>query len=209
MAFKVNWIHGALAVSLAANIFAGGYLVGKEMRPDGQKREHRMNSRELFNMRHLMSYLPEDRREELKAMMRNHRKDLRAGFRGIRESEEKVRALLLADTVDKAALRGALDELEGKTRQLHGPLRAVLLDIVADLDLETRKQLAEDMYKRRQARMKRGPERDPGGPFGDETGRVPPPPPGGFGGEGPDGMRERPDDDGRDGQPEREPDASF
>ncbi|WP_262692366.1 periplasmic heavy metal sensor [Kordiimonas aestuarii] len=192
MAFKVNWVHGVLAASLAANLFAGGYLLGKEIRPDRQHREHRMGGKELFNMRHLAAYLPEDKREDLKALMIGHRKDLRESFRGIRESEEQVRSILLAETVDKAALRAALGELESKTRMLHGPLKSILLDIVADLDLETRQKLAEDMYKRRKWRMKRGPR----GPFGDGDEHMPPPP-GGF------------DDEGLEGTPGEGPDGRF
>ncbi|WP_020398527.1 periplasmic heavy metal sensor [Kordiimonas gwangyangensis] len=182
MAFKVTWVHGLLAASLAANIFVGGYLLGKEIRPDRPHREHRMGGgKELFSMRRLAAYLPEEKREELKELMEGHRNDLRGNFQGIRESEEKVRAILLAETVDKNALRAALTDLEAKTRMLHGPLKAILLDIVADLDLETRQKLAEDMYKRRKWRMKREG-------FGrDDDDMPPPPPPGGFDDEGPEG----------------------
>ena len=84
MAFKMNWIHGALAVSLAANIFAGGYLLGKEIRPDRQHHERRMAGKELFSMRRLASYLPEEKRQELRALMKGHRSDLRANFEAIR-----------------------------------------------------------------------------------------------------------------------------
>ncbi len=182
MAFKVNWIHGALAVSLAANLFGGGYLLGKELRPDRPQRELRMGGKGLFGMRRLAAYLPEEKREELKELMQSHRNDLRENFEGIRESEEKVRAILLAETVDKDALRQALTELEAKTREMHGPLKAILLDIVADLDLETRQKLAEDMYKRHKWHIKRAG-------FGDgDDDRMPPPPPrDGFDEEAPEG----------------------
>ena len=199
MAFKVNWLHGVLAASLATNIFIGGYVLGKEIRPDRPPREHRMGGRELFNMRHLAAYLPEEKRAELTALMKGHRADLRESFHDIRETEKKVRVLLLADTVDKVALRKALDELESKTRILHGPLKSILLDIVADLDLETRQKLSEDMYQRREKwRKKRGP----GGPFGDDDGGMPPPP-GAFDDIPDGGPQDGPEDRPKDGQGER------
>jgi len=191
MAFKMNWVHGALAASLAANIFAGGYLLGKEIRPDRPPMEKRMGGKDLFSMRRLASYLPAEKRAELEALMKGHRDGLRENFDAIRESEDKVRSILLSDVVDKTALREALGELENRTRMMHGPLKAILLDIVADLDLETRQKLAEDMYKRRKWMVERR--------FGGRAG-MPPPPPGGFDREGPEGgPPEGPDEGPEDG----------
>lgn len=171
MAFKMNWMHGALAASLAANIFAGGYLLGKEIRPDRPPHERRMGGKELFSVRRLASYLPAEKQAELEVLMKGHRDGLRESFDAIRDSENKVRGILLSDVVDKNALRAALGELESRTRMMHGPLKAILLDIVADLDLETRQKLAEDMYKRRKWIVERR--------FGGRDG-MPPPPHDGF-----------------------------
>ncbi len=188
MAFKVKWIHGALAVSVAANLFVGGYLLGKELAPERHHKGKPPYSKDIFSMRKLAGYLPDEKREELRALISDHRKDLRDNFREVRRLEERVRFILMAETVDKTALSNALDELETKTRSLHGPIRGILLDIVADLDYETRQKLGRDIYQRRKAwRMeRRGDDRmDPppgeprgegfeGGPGGPD---IPPPPP--------------------------------
>ncbi|WP_417459444.1 periplasmic heavy metal sensor [Kordiimonas sp.] len=184
MAFKVKWIHGVLAVSVAANLFVGGYLLGKELAPERHHKGKSHYSKDIFSMRKLAGYLPDEKREELRALMSDHRKGLRENFRAVRDIEERVRAILMAETVDKDALKSALDELEAKTRSLHGPLRGILLDIVADLDFETRQKLGQDIYQRRMKwRMKRGEDDRRGPPPGErdgekfEDGRMPPPPP--------------------------------
>ena len=195
MAFKVKWIHGVLAVSVTANLFVGGYFLGKELAPERHHKGKPPYSNDIFSMRKLASYLPDEKRDELRALMSDHRKGLRENFRGVRDIEVRVRAILMAETVDKAALKSALDELEAKTRSLHGPIRGILLDIVADLDFETRQKLGQDIYQRRKEwRMKRR--------GGDHRG---PPPPGEPRGEGPrDGLRDgpgRPEGPGGPGMP--------
>lgn len=188
MAFKVKWIHGVLAVSVAANLFVGGYFLGKELAPERRHKGKPSYSQDIFNMRKLAGYLPDEKREAIRALISEHRRGLRENFRAVRHIEERIRLILMAETVDKAALRSALDELEAKTRSLHGPMRGVILDVVADLDFETRQKLGRDIYQRRMKWRKKhrdddrkgpppgehGDQRFEGGPGGPG---MPPPPP--------------------------------
>lgn len=193
---KNKLVIGALVLSVAANLLAAGFFVGRGL--SHEKRVHFDRAPKVdFSLRELGKVLPDDKREELKALMKEHRKTLSRHFASMRESEVKIRDLMMAETVDRAALTAALDEHEAKMRDLHFPVRQILLDVVAGLDQETRIKLADNMFRRRFDRMGPAGGRDGDAempPFPGEPGAMPPP----FdeeGPEGPEGSRQGPDGD--------------
>lgn len=176
MTGKMKWILLLLAASVAINIFALGVVLGKQFRPD---RDHRGGPREHveFNLRRLASYLPEDKKGELRDILREHRKGLRGRFAEMQQHETRIRELLMTETVDLAALAQALNDHEAMMGKLKGPVRAVILDVVSQLDQETRQRLAADLFNRRGPRGDRRAPPPPGAGFRDD---LPPPPPDGM-----------------------------
>ncbi|SDD31524.1 periplasmic heavy metal sensor [Kordiimonas lacus] len=174
MTGKMKWILVLLAASLAVNLFIGGVMLGRQIRgeegPMGSPRE-----RVEFNLRRLASYLPESEQDQLRMIMRDHRQKLRGHFREMRVSEQRIKDLLLAETVDLSALEAALDSHQTKAEELKAPLRDIILNVVAKLDQETRKALADDLFERRRP----GPDGRPprrSGVEGFPYDRRPPPP---------------------------------
>ncbi|MCJ9429903.1 periplasmic heavy metal sensor [Kordiimonas marina] len=173
---KLKLIVVLLVVSVAANLLTAGVWIGRELswHPRHQEpRPHRVD----FSLRELGRYLPEDKRAEVRALLMDHRKTLMSHFQAMRANENRIRALIAADVVDRDALIKALDEHEALMRDLHSPVRDILLNVIAKLDHDTRVKLAENMFRRR---IPMGPPRDGGrdGKF-DPDRRLPdmPPPP--------------------------------
>ncbi|NVJ99543.1 MAG: periplasmic heavy metal sensor [Alphaproteobacteria bacterium] len=181
---KTKWLLLILGLSMAINVFVLGMTLGREFKPVHGPMG---GPRELaeFNLRRLASYLPEDQQSELRAILGKHRENLRGQFRAMREREEKIRALLFAETVDLEALEALLEAQEEGMNALKAPVRSIILDVVAKLDQETRQKLAMDLFERSK-RPRRGPR-------GDRPGRHPP-----FGPEGPPPPEESVGTDGAD-----------
>jgi len=175
MTGKMKWILVLLAASLAVNLFIGGVILGRQFRaedgPRGAPRE-----RVEFNLRRLAAYLPESEQDALREILQDHRRSLRTHFRDMRQSEQRIKDLLGAESVDLPALEAALESHQAKAEELKAPLRDIILNVVAKLDQETRKALAEDLFERRGPGPEGRPLRRPG-MGGPPDGRRPPPPP--------------------------------
>ncbi|UTW55506.1 periplasmic heavy metal sensor [Kordiimonas sp. SCSIO 12610] len=146
MELKSKWIYAVLVVSVAFNIFVLGVWIGK-----GKKDyKHPPPSGRLeFNLREIARYLPPDARGEVREFMREKRPILRDTLLARREAEQEIRNLLAAETVDKEALRAALDAHASHSLRLQAPVREVLLGTVVELDHETRKKIADNIFRRR------------------------------------------------------------
>ena len=148
MAGNNKLIVGLLALSVAANLLAAGIWVGRELSPDRRER-FAGPPRVDFSLRELGQYLTDEQRKQVRALLKDHRKVLAVNFMAMRDIEREIRALMVAETVDRDALIAALDKHQAAMDNLHLPVREILLDVVAQLDYETRKKLAENLYRRR------------------------------------------------------------
>lgn len=172
---KFKWIVSLLAVSLLANIFAVGMFLGKEFKGE-RTRKGKPPSVE-FNLRRLGEHLSEEDQLAVRGIIRAERGDLRQLFRQMKDSEDTIRSLLTDEIVDKDALKLAIEGHAGLMQGMRRPFERILIEIVAELDQEKRKAVAEELFM-----FERG-KRGPGRRFG--------PPPGGRGGPPP---HEQPDD---------------
>lgn len=173
MTGKMKWILVLLAASLAVNLFIGGVILGRQFRgddgPKGGPRE-----RVEFNLRRLAAYLPESEQDALREILKEHRRNLRAHFRDMRQSEQRVKNLLGAETVDLPALEAALEAHQTRAEELKAPLRDIILNVVAKLDHDTRQALVEDLFAHRGPGPDGLPPRRPG--MGEFPGDRRPPP---------------------------------
>lgn len=176
---KMKWMFVILALSVAGNLFAAGIWLGKEFGPGPGKRIRAGSPAEHieFNMRKLAEVLPDDKRKELRQIFRDNHETMREHFATMRESEEQMRTLLLAETVDIPVLEKALESHHDMMVEFRDPMKRVMIEIFATLDLETRKTLVENMWQGRKGSRRFG-GRGPGmGPPGGGRGGPGMPPP--------------------------------
>lgn len=181
MTGKIKWLLGILGLSLLLNVFALGLFVGKGARtfvPD----RGRMSPPAEFNFKRLERNLPLEQREKVRKLLREKGQDLRSGYHALREAELRIKEIVLSETVDRAALKAALEAHSEQARRLHDPMRWIMLETIAGLDFETRQKIVEDMFRGpRQQRPRRGMPPPHRRPQGDGFG---PPPRDGDRGEG-------------------------
>lgn len=159
MTGKMKWLFSILGVSLILNVFALGLFVGKGARIAVPTDRERMALPPAdFNFKRLENNLPIDQREKVRRLIREKSRDLRKGYGALRETEQQIKKIVLAETVDQEALREALVKHSELSRGLHDPMRWIMLETIAGLDFETRKKLVNDMFRGpRTKRLRSGP----------------------------------------------------
>ncbi len=164
---KWKGLIALLVVSISLNILVLGIWVGREFLP-GEPRGHHPQ-RVDFSLRQLGQYLPDTQRQEIRQLLKEHKKVLRQNFGAVRQVEQEIRDLLSAETVDRDALEKAMQSHRALTQELHFPVQKIVLDVVVDLDQATRAKLAENLFRRHMGGWHhKAPNKQPG---------FPPPPP--------------------------------
>ena len=189
MTAKIKWLVAILVVSLSANIFVAGIMLGKGFR-DGP-RVRGGDPVVDFNIKRFGKYLGKDERKKIRKILHDQRGELGGRFHEVKISKRRIKQLIAAKEVDREALLEALESHAALMQKMHEPMQRVMMEVIAELDFETRLKVAEDMFKRGGRR----------GMHGDGQSR--------FGG-GPEGRRPPPrhdDDKGREEYPPRGPDS--
>ncbi|MAC40094.1 MAG: hypothetical protein CMH94_06010 [Oceanicaulis sp.] len=179
------WI-AALLVSVLANGVLAGFLLHRttegpdwrqaedEDRGRGERRHHD-SRRAGFDMRDMLFALPGEAREEARQRARDNIDEIRALFAQSRQAREDFETAVRAETFDRDAAADALERLRASREALELGLQDVMLDLMSELDAETRTGMLEATRERdgnggyRRHRDDRGE-----GPQGDR----PPPPDG-------------------------------
>lgn len=149
MTGKMKWVIGILGLSLALNVFALGLFIGKGARnvvPHKERMAPPPHPVE-FNFKRLEQNLTEEDREKVRALLRDKRRDLRRKYGALRNAEQKIKALVLSETVDKEALKAALEKHSELAQGMLEPMRWVVLETIASLDLESRKKVVDEMFE--------------------------------------------------------------
>ncbi len=190
MSKSLKWVVAALALSLAVNVFIIGVVIGKQVSgPAASQNEVAGKpprpSMGGMNMRALGRYLSDEEKEAARRILSEHRDAFRANGRMIAVVEQEIRALISAETVDVDALYAKLAELESFKQNMHVTAQSAILGFVATLDVETRRAIAQDLFRRGPggSRGPRGRERlreRYEGRMPPPGGRRRPPPPDGF-----------------------------
>jgi len=177
MSKSMKWIVGALALSLATNVFFIGFAIGKRvLGPGGQQMSGPPPDAGL-NVRSLNQYLSQEEKTAARELLAENRRTLREKAKQIRRNEREIRRLLVAETIDSDQLSKLLDSHAKLMSETRLTTRRLVLEFVATLDVETRRAVAEDLFKPPRRRPGVGrPPRAPGSPDG-EPGfdRSPPP----------------------------------
>ena len=156
----------ALLVSLAVNGLLIGLLISKQVEPKIGKPELQptQNRAQVMpnNPRHLVRTLsPERRKQVMTTAMKNletqgaeHPRRL---FKGLRQAKLKTMRLMNAEELDTAAIEQSLAEIREINQKLAVSGDALMIEVLAQLSPEERKQAREALRKRKTRHRK--PER--------------------------------------------------
>ncbi|MEO1160480.1 MAG: periplasmic heavy metal sensor [Pseudomonadota bacterium] len=153
------WLWIALIVSLAINLAVVAAIVAhKTVGPH----RHRSITGPGFTQilpRAFFRELDRDRRDELVAELRGHRKGFRALRKSLREKARDVASALRAEPYDEAAVTKALEVYETEAQTMVGRGRNIAENFFKRLTPDERKQIADQierktMSKRRWKRWK-------------------------------------------------------
>lgn len=146
MSSRMKWLVGLLAVSLVLNVFVLGAFLGKRM----IKPEKRYYAPPIdFNLKKFGEHLTREERTRVRTLIKSQRHALSASYKALRKTEKEIIQQIIAPEIDHEALGAALKAHGKQVQKLHAPLQHVLLEMVDELDHETRQKLGADMFKRR------------------------------------------------------------
>ncbi len=141
------WII-ALIGSVLINGALVGYLVhstsdGPEWRvrapgSDGHHARGDRPGRGGFDLRGFVEALPEASRQEARERLRADFDEMRGLARDGRAARRELDALLVAEEFDTEAVAAAMAQFRNTQREVEARIEAIVLDVVADLDAETR-----------------------------------------------------------------------
>ena len=95
-----------------------------------------------------MKSLPEARREELKTIFREHRKNLKPYWRRVRGARRDAADVLREDPFDKVKFEAALEKLHQTHLQARAASRPMIVDLAGKLNAEERKVFLKAMRHR-------------------------------------------------------------
>lgn len=153
MTKTMKWIVAGLVLSLAANVFFIGFAIGKRVLGPESGRASGPPPEAGLNMRALGQYLSAEDKEAAQRLLGENRRLLRAKGGQMRQNQRDTLTVLTEETIDSAALSRLLDQHDTLVSETHQRTRRLVLEFIATLDVETRRSLAKDLFKKK----RRGP----------------------------------------------------
>lgn len=136
-----------LALSLAANVFLGGFVAGKVFSGrDGHGKSH-VALRHHDAMDGLSEMTPAAR-ESLKRAYMTYREGSRDRHEKTLALKSEFAAAIGADQFDRAAIEAIIEKLEAAEASGRSGMARLIVDAAEDLSLEDRKSLAKYLEKR-------------------------------------------------------------
>lgn len=158
LARRPGWLMAILVVSLAFNLFVIGAIAAHHMwwRNGGMRMGHIVGPgiTQLLPRR-FFSEISDDRRHELQALMRGHRREFRDGRNALRLAARSVADTLAAEPFDQTRFDAALRTFTNAGHSLIDMGVKVAQEVVSGLTAEERKLLAEQLLRRSMGRTKK------------------------------------------------------
>jgi uncharacterized membrane protein len=159
-----------LIASLALNLAIIGAVAGS-MLGHGRHPPPRSGQGEDFGMMGLTRVLPDDRRKEMRKLLRTDRENLRPLMDEVRAARRTAADKLAAEPFDRAALEAAIASVAEKERALRQSAVTAFVGHVESLKPDERAKLAEFWRKKSESPRRRKKDDK------DEADAPPPPPP--------------------------------
>lgn len=158
-------------VSVGLNLLLAGIMLGRLAGPDREPR--RVDP--MLGVRRVLTELPASRSEALAPHFHRYFAALRPRFREIRSVQQDLRAAMLTDPLDEAALTRALAAFQSRFSESQQAARDAFVVLAGAMTLEERRQLVSAMND---------PPRRGSGPRDERPPHDHPPPPGNGAGAG-------------------------
>lgn len=138
----------ALALSLAANVFLGGFVAGRFVGGENDRGGDRLSAFRHGDA-HEFSDLPPAARESLKRAFIAHRAEGREAYREMKALHREFIDVLSADEFDRAAADAIAAKADAMDRSGRSSLIKLIAEAAEGLSVEDRKALARHIEKRR------------------------------------------------------------
>ncbi len=139
-----------LAVSAAGNLFLGGILAGRiggqAMHPPRYERDFESRLRAV----------PEERRREIRDLLRQGKPAMRAQHEAMRELHEALATELTRDHPDRALLEKQMADMRTRNLAMQEALHKSFLDTALTLAPEERRKMLDAMQEQRERGWRRG-----------------------------------------------------
>lgn len=139
-AVKSHWVKIALGLSLALNIFFIGMSGGKLFHAKPEGRDSAPNS--------FLETLSDERAAEVRKAFAQMREARRGGREERRAAWAEVRAVMTAETFDRAAMQTAMDAVMRERSDRTERRYAQMIDFVATMSQEERIAFSDAMRER-------------------------------------------------------------
>ncbi|WP_323762916.1 periplasmic heavy metal sensor [Maricaulis sp.] len=150
-------INGALVGYLVHHSADGPRWQSERPSPEGANRRGGPGGRQGFDLRGFVEALPEEARTEARNRLRATFSEMRGvGFEVV-ETRRELNALLVAEEFDAEAVADVMARMHASQRAVEMRIEAVVLEVVAGLDAETR---AAALQAGRERMGRHGPPRD-------------------------------------------------
>ncbi len=144
-----KWVAIALTVSLAVNVFLAGMFVGRHMsgppmffRATMQRPAWRPGDSGLPPMvERIASGMSPEYRDILLSTMKRHQSDITAAGTALRDARGKLRQIIGAETLDRAAAEAAAADMRQRSDKFQTALQSAFLDAAQSLPAEGRRQM--------------------------------------------------------------------
>lgn len=161
-----KWLIVSLVVSLAVNFALAGFFIGRASNLD----LHRPLMDPTLGFSRVLRQLPDERRAELRPLIRRHFRGMRPSLGGIRKAQSELNEALTADPFDAPRLADALEQFREHLADNQTASHNSLVALVAALKPGERRVLVESMRRgmfdhrdHRQAPPRRPPPTAPPG----------------------------------------------
>lgn len=149
-----------LVASLALNVFAGGFIVGRVLAPQPEppvfaEGPAMRGADNPFRVMRYAEALPRETRMSFREAFRTQLPELRERHREVRRLRVELALLMQADEWDRDAVLAKLEEIDAAQEGQRDAFNAAYVKAFGSLTLEDRRLLIEQAASRRAERRKR------------------------------------------------------
>lgn len=142
---KMKYVSLMLLLSVALNLFLGGYLAARMgFDHKGKKRSHFGPDRSVGR---LVEYFPKKERRQFFRTLRDRHDEFKPIMDNLVESRRGVIRSLATDELDEQKLRAAMGEYRLATTDLQRAVHTTLLNMMLGLDEDTRRKILKKAKK--------------------------------------------------------------